>query len=218
MDEGFEQSIQLVAQKLEELINNREITQNAAVQGILGFANEEEKIAVLNGLENGKIKVLNYLKRLFDVTIRDDISRQTELDENVVNVCFINFGYCETILFILSFTKNDVKILYQAHKKDLGMVNIDWEILEYYHRNLYEYCGGPFEKPKEACLKFIENVQEAREVVNGKKEFYHGIYSIEDNHLIYNIYKQDYERLSTSFVDKLRELLQTVKNGKPCFY
>ena len=184
------------------------------------YATEQERKAILDAAKIAEVNVLRLLNESTATAIGYGIFRKAEFDANPRNVCFVDFGHCNSSVFVASFTKDKAKILNQFHERNLGVRNIDWKLLEFYSKICVEqFDGNPMKKEK-TRLRLLDAIEKQRKILSANIEAAINVdYIVEDNDLSYHLTREKLEELAAPIVAQFRTLLENLKKGKnPSFY
>ncbi len=122
------------------------------------------------------------------------IFRKSELvDESPRLVAFVDFGHSKTSLFIANIWKNKAEILYEKNDKNLGVRNLDYNLLKHFvsifdKKNKIDL----FENPK-SINRLLENIEKGRKILSGNEMCNLNIECIyEDFDLYENMNREDF--------------------------
>ena len=98
------------------------------------------------------------------------IFRMSDLDEKVGRlVAFVDFGYSKTSVFLAKIWKNKAEILYEKNDRNLGVRNIDQNLLQHYVESFDKKNKVDlFENPK-SIYRLREAIEKQRKVLSGNE-------------------------------------------------
>lgn len=134
------------------------------------------------------------------------IFRKSDLvDDSPRLVAFVDFGHSKTSLFIANIWKNKAEILYEKNDKNLGVRNLDYNLLNHFvsvfdKKNKIDL----FENPK-SINRLLENIEKGRKILSGNESCSLNIECIyEDFDLYENLNREDFQVLNQSIFGQFK--------------
>lgn len=83
---------------------------------------------------------------------------------------FIDFGYSKISLYVISFTKQYQKVIFEKHSRQLGCKKID-ELMFQYYADLFQKANPNLDisvaESRKATFKLFEGIEKQRKVLSG---------------------------------------------------
>jgi molecular chaperone DnaK (HSP70) len=87
---------------------------------------------------------------------------------------FVDFGHSKLSLYVIKFTKNYQKVVFQSHLRQVGCRNLDEQMLAFYS-DLFENSNPNLEisvkESRKATIKLLENIEKQRKILSGNSEY-----------------------------------------------
>jgi heat shock protein 4 len=207
-----EQITAMMFQTLKQNIKENDVAHNELVISVPSYYTEQERKALLDAAKIAEVNVVKLMNESTAITLGYGIFRKAELTATARNVCFIDFGHCKTSAFVSSFTNSKAKILHQVHERNLGVRDIDWQLLEFYGKICVDkFDANPIKKEK-ARLRMIDAIEKQRKILSANSEAAINVdYIVEDNDLSYQLTREKLEELAGPVVERFRALLESLK-------
>jgi len=100
------------------------------VLSVPSYFTEKERKALLDACKVADVSVSRLFNETSAVALSYGIFRRSELSTTPKNVVFVDLGHSKLSVFCASFTKSGCKILAEAHARNIGCRNIDFELLK----------------------------------------------------------------------------------------
>lgn len=173
-----------------------------------------ERKALLDAARIADLNVTRLLNECTAVALDYGIFRKNDLDvKNARNILFVDFGHSKFSAFACSFTKEKMTTLAQLHERNLGCRDIDYILLEFY-RSVFEKSSGGLDifESRKAIVKLSENIEKQRKILSANSEHSMNLeYLMEENDLLYNLKREELERLAEPVFKRIAECLIRLK-------
>lgn len=199
-------------QKIKTIVRKNDVGHNDMVLSVPSYWTEQERKALLDAAKIAELNVVKLLNESAAITLGYGIFRKAEFDATPRHVCFIDFGQTNTSVFVSSFTNQKAKILNQVHERNLGVRDIDWQLLEFYGKYcLEQYDSNPIKKEKPR-MRMIDAIEKQRKILSANSDANINVdYIVEDNDLSYHLTREKLEEIMAPVVQKFRDTLEALK-------
>lgn len=209
-----EQVVAAYLGKLRQTIQANKLANNEAVLSVPSYYTQIERKALLDAARIAELHVTRLLNECTAVALDYGIFRKNDLDpKNARNILFVDFGHSKLSTFACSFTKEKMVTLAQVHERNLGCRDIDYLLLEFY-RGIFEKSSGGLDifESRKAVVKLMENIEKQRKILSANSEHNMNLeYLMEENDLMYNLKREELEKLAEPVLKRIEECLLKIK-------
>lgn len=206
-----EQIVAMVLQKVKQIIHFNGITSFDAVISVPSYYTEQERKALLDATKIAELPTMQILNEHAATAVNYGIFRKREFDENQRFVAFVDFGHTKTSAYVVSFTKDKLKVLAHVHDRNLGARDMDWILYDYYV-NMFEKANGcKIRQNDKARMKILEALEKQRRVLSANAEApMHLEYLYEDYDLNHVLPRGEFEAMVQPVIARFRALLDKI--------
>lgn len=124
------------------------------------------------------------------------IFRRKDLTKDPKNVVFVDLGHSKLSAFCASFTNEKCSVLAEAHARNVGCRNIDWDLLNHFSGKFNDQYGCNPMKNEKAKLRMLDAIEKMRKTLSANSEASINIECLmEDEDLFYTLKRDDLEQL-----------------------
>lgn len=150
--------------------------------------------------------------RLFNetsaVALSYGIFRRQELSATPKHVVFVDLGYSKLSTFCASFTNEKCSILAEAHARNVGCRNIDWDLLTHFAAKFKAQYGCDPMKNEKAKLRMLDAIEKLRKTLSANSEANINIECLmEDEDLFYNFKREELEQIIAPMLEVIKSTL-----------
>eukprot|EP01017_Pseudomicrothorax_dubius_P038516 TRINITY_DN5785_c0_g1_i1.p1 TRINITY_DN5785_c0_g1~~TRINITY_DN5785_c0_g1_i1.p1 ORF type:complete len:799 (-),score=299.01 TRINITY_DN5785_c0_g1_i1:160-2556(-) len=208
-----EQIVAMVLQKAKQIISFNGVTSFDAVISVPSFYTEQERKALLDACKIAELKCLRLMNEHSATALNYGIFRKKEFDDKPRYVAFVDMGHAKTSAYVVSFTKDTMKVITQAHERNLGGRDMDWILYEFYCKHFENANGVSLRKSDKARMRLLEAVEKQRKVLSANSEAsVHLEYIYEDYDLDHTIARPEFEQMIRPVLERLQVLINRVVN------
>jgi heat shock protein 4 len=147
--------------------------------------------------------------RLFNetsaVALSYGIFRRSQLSKDPKNVVFVDLGNSKLSAFCASFTNEKCCILAEAHARNTGCRNIDWDLLKHFSGKFKDQYGCDPMKNEKAKLRMLDAIEKLRKLLSANSEGSINIECLmEDEDLFYSLKREELEALIQPMLEVIK--------------
>jgi heat shock protein 4 len=157
------------------------------------------------------------LARLFNetsaVALSYGIFRKAELSQTAKNVVFVDLGHSKLSVFCAAFYNDRCQILAEAHARNAGCRNIDFELLKTFAAMFQKKHGGDIMKNEKAKLRMLDAIERMRKTISANSEAPITLECLMDDEDFAAVYKrEEFEALMAPMTLTIRQTFEQVRD------
>jgi len=162
----------------------------------------------LDACKIADISVTRLFNETSAVALSYGIFRRKELSSTPKNVVFVDLGYSKLSAFCASFTNEKCTVLAEAHARNVGCRNIDWDLLTHFAGKFKAQFGCDPMKNERAKLRMLDAIEKMRKTLSANSDANINIECLmEDEDLFYNHTRVEMEAIIAPMLEVIKSTL-----------
>ena len=204
----------MMLQKLKSILAKEGIGNTDMVLSVPNYFTEQERKALLDATKIARVNVVKLMNETSAIALGYGVFRRGELTNNARNVCFIDLGHSTASAFVASLTMERMSILNQFHERNLGVRDMDWELLMFYANMISTKFGANVINKDKSRLRLLDAIEKQRKILSANSDATINVDCIaEDNDLAYTLTRDDFEKIINPVIERFRDMLLKLRSG-----
>jgi len=182
------------------------------VLSVPSYYTETERKALLDACKVADIGVTRLFNETSAVALSYGIFRKRDLSKDAKNVIFVDLGHSKLSTFCASFTNEKTVVLAEAHARNVGCRNIDWDILTHFSKKFESATGCNPMKNEKAKLRMLDAIEKMRKMLSANTDGSINIECLmEDEDMFYSLKRDELESLCQPMLEVIKKTFIELK-------
>ena len=214
IDLSSEQVTAALFTKIKQILALNKIAANDCVVSVPSYFKSCERQAMIDSANIAGIKILRVYNESTANVMNYGIFRKSDLKSDDPRlVGFVDFGYGKTSFFLANMWKDRAEIIYECNDRNLGVRDLDRNMMEYYCNVFYEKNKMDLRENPKSVYRLGAGLEKQRKVLTGNSVSPISIeFLFEDFDFFENIKRDDWENINESVFRRFEDLMKKAKS------